>query len=315
MVRAKKILEELKRKGYFNDRELVPKPPKITKRKVNSCRKKEDFRPVLMEWYRFVGLLCVLFTTTRRDSPGFKDIERQEHQVLVGLLHRCTRLMLANIALAHEGAFGETTAIIDRCIFESVVKIIWLARTTDRLRFRRFIADGLKTELEFTELIETAMAARGGEAQNIEKRMLASIEYYIASSGMSADAIRDTKKLPDLASMIEAVWGDRLFYVVGQRLGSHHIHGTWVSLRMHYLDEQEGGELVPRDHNCQTHVNQIVFIAIMVLSALSAFVSYVLIDSEEKNLLLEVFEAVRKEIDAIYVEVIGNDFELAGNAS
>ena len=307
---AQEIFEQLKNGGYFNHPDLVPEPPKITEEEMNRCRETDDFRPILFEWYRFVGRLCILLATMQRNSPAFRQVESQDYYVLIGLLNRCARLMLANIALSHEGAFGETTAVIDRCIFESAVKIIWLVNTSDNERFRRLVADGLKTELEFKARIEAEITARGGTALVIEKRMLTSIEKYIASSGMTAGEIADAKRLPDLASMIEAIWQDRMFYLVGQKLGSHHVHGTWVSLRMHYLQEANNGELGPRDHDCPTHVNQFVLTSALVLSAVEAFVSYTINEADEKGLLLRAIEAVRKEIEAINVEIVGNDFEL-----
>jgi hypothetical protein len=74
--------------------------------------------------------------------------------------------------------------------------------------------------------------------------------------------ISSAKKFRDVAAVIEGLGYDRLFYVVGQRIGSHHVHGTWSSLLFHYLEEQEGEELfsfVPRGHDCSTHINQFMF--------------------------------------------------------
>lgn len=229
--------------------DALPQPPKISEEDLRKCRESGDFRPVLFEWYKFCGSLCIFLAILRRDSPAIKQVPRQQYYVLVGLLNRCARLMLANIALSHKGLFGETTAIIDRCIFESAVKISWLCEGQDPERFRRLIADGLKTELEFKERIASNVASRGATLA-IEARMLKSIANHIASSGLSEPEISQTKKLHDLGSMIDALGHDRLHYLVGQKMGSHHVHGTWPSLRMHYLEEHEG-ELAPRDHDCK----------------------------------------------------------------
>ena len=86
----------------------------------------------------------------------------QRYYVLIGLLNRCARLMLSNVALSHERKFGETTAIVDRCIFESAVKIIWLCHAASDEEFTRYLADGLKTEVEFKARIEADIAANGG---------------------------------------------------------------------------------------------------------------------------------------------------------
>jgi len=290
--------------------EAFPKPPKISEDDLKKAREIGDYRPVLFEWYKYVGSLCVFLAVLRRDSPALRNVPAQEYSALVGLLNRCARLMLANVALSHKGFFGETTAILDRCIFESAIKLIWLCETSESDRFRRFIADGLKTELEFKGKIEANIAERGGAALTIEARMLRSIDKYIAASGLASAEILETKKLPDLASMVDALGHDRLLYLIGQKIGSHHVHGTWPSLRMHYLEEEDG-ELRPRDHDCPTHVNQYVFVPQVVLNAMSAFVAYVFAQDGEAACFVSFFDSVRHEINAINKEVVGNDFELA----
>jgi hypothetical protein len=219
--------------------------------------------------------------------------------------------MLANVALSHEGLFGETTAIVDRCIFESAVKIIWLSESALVDKFERLIADGLKTELEFKDKINSNIANRSGEVLAIEKRMLISIENHIKSSGMTAQEIAARKKCPDLASMIDEIGHDRLFYLVGQKMGSHHVHGTWPSLRLHYLEEGENGELRPRDHNCATHENQYIFVPLVVLGAMGAFVRFVMPNAQDQAVFINLLESVGKEFEKINAEVIGDDFSRA----
>jgi hypothetical protein len=217
--------------------------------------------------------------------------------------------MLSNVALSHEGLFGETTAIIDRCIFESCVKVCWLCQGSATDGFERFIAEGLQTELELKEKIEKAVTSRAGQVLAIENRMLRSIDRYIESSGMSVADITAAKKLPDMAAMIDSLGHDRLMYVVGQRLGSHHIHGTWPSLRMHYLEETDDGMPRPRDHDCSTHVNQYVFVPLFVLDAMGQFVRFVFLSPEEAMPVVQLVESVRHEIEKINFEVVGSDFE------
>lgn len=53
-------------------------------------------------------------------------------------------------------------------------------------------------------------------------------------------------------------------------MGSHHVHGTRPSLRLHYLKEVDGA-LKPRDHDVSTHVNQLVFTPLFVLEAVISF--------------------------------------------
>ncbi len=176
-------------------------------------------------------------------------------------------------------------------------------------RRARFVADGLKTELKFREQIQTNIEEHG-ETLTIESRMLASIERYIQSSSMSAADISASKKLPDLASMISATRASKLLYLVGQKIGSHHVHGTWPSLRLHYLQDIDG-VLGPRDHDCQTHVNQYVFVPLIVLDALRSFVKFIFRAPEDSEQMIGLLDSIESEIMGINSEAVGNDFERA----
>lgn len=289
---------------------MLPEAPNITEEDLHRCRESGDFCPVLFEWYKFVGAVAVTFACLRRESPALRSIPEDEYAILIGLLNRFARLMLANVALSHEGGFGETTSIIDRSIFESCVILSWLCRTRDIDRFVRYKASGLKTEVELKEQILANVSARNGGALVIENRMLSSIGRCIADSGLTEQEISAAKKLPDIASMISATGKPRIMYTVGQRIGSHHVHGTWVSLMMHYLEKGEDGSIHPRDAHCATHVNQYVYIPIVVLDAMSAFVAHTFEECDDRTEVLRLFKSTEDEIFKINEEVIGDDFSL-----
>lgn len=291
----------------------IPLPPEITDKDIQRCREKSDFSPIFFEWYKYVGLLANFYASIQLDSPAIRDIPENQYAVIIGLLNRCSRLMLSNTALSHEGLFGETTLIIDRCIFESSTKLSWLCFKADQESFGRFIADGLKTELELKKEIESNIKARGGKIQKIEERMLQSIEKYLSKSGMTEEQIKAAKKLPDLAAMLKKIGherfkNERLIYVASQKMGSHHVHGTWVGLRFHYLDEING-VIAPRDHNCSTTIDQYVYISRMVLEAIVAFIRFVCSEKEDIKDMSTLPVSVSNEIYRIYLEAVGNDFE------
>jgi len=79
---------------------------------------------------------------------------------------------------------------------------------------------------------------------------------------------------------------------------------------MHYLEKDNSGVLGPRDHDCPTHVNQYVYIPIVVLDAMSAFVEHVFPEGEERDGMLRLFEGTEDEIFKINQEVIGDDFSV-----
>ena len=109
--------------------------------------------------------------------------------------------------------------------------------------------------------------------------------------------------------MIEDIGHDRLAYIVGQKIGSHHVHGTWVSLWFHYLEEEDG-IVHPRDHNCPTHINQYAYVPLVVLDSIAAYVRYVCIESEDAKGMSKLIEAVSEEIQYIFQKVIGSDNEI-----
>jgi hypothetical protein len=290
------------------DGKLLPDPPSFSEEEMKRCSETGDYTPALFEWYKFVASLAFVVTHILRTSPAYRTIPDRHYHVAAGLMNRCARLMLSNVALSHEGKFGETTSIVDRCIFESAIKIAWLCENPSDDSFVRYLADGLKTELEFRAEIKANIAGRGTTALPIETRMLRSIANHIAASGLSDAEITSTKKLPDLASQMAAVGQTRLHYVIAQRIGSHHVHGTWPSLLFHYLEEQSGDPItfVPRGHDCKTHINQYMYISIVVLRALRAYVNYAL-HVGEADALVGLFASTEDELMRVYTEAVGGD--------
>lgn len=288
-----------------------PSPPVIAEAQIQQCRDSGDFSPVLFEWYKYVAIVANFFACLRQDSPAVRKIAHPHYAALIGSLNRCTRLMHSNVALSHEGLFGETTAILDRCIFETSVRIAWLCRQRSEEAFARYFAEGLKTELALKARITANVTARGTGELEIEHRMLGSIQRCIQTSGLTDAQIEESRNLPNLASMIESMRHDRLMYIVGQKIGSHHVHGTWPGLLFHYLDRDDDGTWHPRDHNSPTHVNQYVFVPLVVLSAIKAFIEFVFDAADDVAALSGIVESIQQEIVAINHEAVGTDFELA----
>lgn len=286
---------------------IFPDPPKIKQSEMEECRRTGDFSPILFEWYKYTSIITNNIASIQLESVVNKSVSKSHYGVLVGLLNRCCRLMLANVALSHNGLYGETTAIIDRCIFESAVKVLWLTKQETSIGFARYMGEGLKTELALKSEIEARVEKRDGRKWPIEERMLSSIERYLCVSELTETEIVATKKLPDIASMLDNLGNERLAYVVGQKIGSHHVHGTWPSLLMHYLEWDEEHNFRPRDHNSPTHVNQYVFIPLMVLSAGKSFCKWLMKESGA-TVLIGLLNAIESELMKINTEVIGSDF-------
>ena len=69
------------------------------------------------------------------------------------------------------------------------------------------------------------------------------------------------------------------------------------------------GVLRPRDHDCETHVNQYMFIPILVLTAMKSFIEFICKDKADREAFQQAPNAIEEEIMKINEEVIGTDFE------
>src|SRR5438876_144797 len=110
---------------------FLPAPPVFSNELVEQCQRDRDFRPILFEWYKYVGVLCSRVACLAPDSPTFRTIPPVHYAVLMGLLNRCSRLMVANIRLSCTRRYGETTRLLDRSISETAIKVRWLCHKDD----------------------------------------------------------------------------------------------------------------------------------------------------------------------------------------
>lgn len=286
----------------------LPEPPGFDDDLVQKCRDSRDFRPILFEWYKYVSILSNTAACIAPESPAFRDVPPVYFAVLIGLLNRCSRLMLSNTALSSTGRFGETTRLVDRCIAESAIKIQWLCHKDNDDSFRRFLADGLKKDLELRRHIEENIAARNGDVLVIESRMLGSIQDKISQAGLTDEDVIDAKRLPDLYAMCRDIQLSDLAYTGLQRMGSHAVHGTWSDLVFNYLRE-ENGRLVPRDHEIETQDVQFIIVSRLVLAAISDFLMYMAPDANDVAEFSSRIDHVDQRLEEIYQFAWEPDFK------
>jgi hypothetical protein len=288
-----------------------PKLPSFTNAKIEDCRKYDDFRPIFFEIYKHIGIVCSLISCIDNNSPGLKKLTRARHGVLVGLLNRCSRLMLANAVLSSEQKFGETTVIIDRCIQESATNVRWICRYENDSSFERFLISGLKNDLELEKNIKEKIKERNGKVLEIEKRMLESIDRGIHLSEIDRKDFDNYKRFPTFETRLKDIEhiSEDLSHTVIQRLGSHHVHGTWTSLLTHYLDDNDG-ELNPRDNLVSIHVNQFISVSLEVLEMLKDYIRYISLIESISEYYLKELNKIRDLLDTYRMEIRGNDFDV-----
>lgn len=293
------------------DDNILPKPPIFSDELVEQCTKSKDFRPILFEWYKYVGIFCNIVACISRDSPAIRNIPPVHYEVLTGLLNRCSRLMLSNVRLSSTRKHGETTSLLDRSISETAVKIQWLCHKNDVESFVRYIADSLSKDLILKKQISGNIANRDGSILEIEQRMLKSIDRYIKLSELSEQDINNAKRLPNFYSMCDDLKLGDLFYTAIQRMGSHAVHGTWSELVANYL-QHENGRFYPRDHEIDTQDVQFIVVIRLVLGAMERFLKHVLSDVSVVDDFVTAIESINKEVVDIQRMAWASDFDVLG---
>jgi hypothetical protein len=287
---------------------LLPEPPAFPAELVEECRRTKDFRSILFEWYKYVGSLCNMVACLDSTSPALRPLPGVHYAVIIGLLNRCSRLMVANVRLSCTRRYGETTRLIDRSIAETAVKIQWLCQEDSPERFARYIADALRNDLLMKEHIEENIKNRGGRALAIENRMLDSIQRSIERGGMTETEVRAAGRLPDFASICRDLGFEDRFYLVVQRMGSHAVHGTWSDLLFNYLRYEEGQGFHPRDHDVETQDVQYIVVCRLVMAAIVSFVDYVSRDADTAEGFRLIAEGIEAELVNIQEQAWGADF-------
>ena len=69
----------------------------------------------------------------------------------------------------------------------------------------------------------------------------------------------------------------------------------------------------PRDHDCLTHINQLIFVPLVVLGALHAFTEYICTDSQEADMFKDVLKSIDSKIRTLNQEIVGKDFQVFEN--
>jgi hypothetical protein len=291
------------------EKTLLQKPT-FTSELVDECRKRKDFMPILFEWYKYVGGVCVTFACIDRKSPAIRKIPALNYAILIGLLNRCARLMLSNMCLATTHKYGETIMLLDRSIYESAITVQWLCKKDNIICFQEYLADGIKTDLKLKDDIERNIAERGGFMLAIEKGMLASIKEYLDSTDLSEKQIREMKPFPNLWTMCHDLGLPEKFYIATQRMGSHEVHGTWTALRGHYLKHAADGEYHARDHDVRPHENQFMALPLVVFDTLKQFFAYVVPNQLDRQPIEALISETREEMITLMQEIVSPDFEV-----
>lgn len=190
-----------------------------------------------------------------------------------GLLTRIAKFMSAVMALLVDKVkgHGEVILALNRCITESAVKLNFFNEKAVQEDFDNFVKSSLKPEKELYTIIQRNIASRG-RTLPIETRMLNSINRVFQKSGIND--ISDLKVIPkskDYKSILEALSIDTLYPML-QGVPSHSIHGTWVDLIQHHLEEHGAG-FRPRPESKTPDARSMCPINVVVLTAIKSYLN------------------------------------------
>lgn len=207
---------------------------------LEKCRDDEDFMPAAFEALKQAGLLAGVVLEEGRMQRRARSETSFGGVLILGMLHRSISLVNEMMTLCRSGQSGDGVSILARCIYETCLKLIWLAQDTDGDRQKRYMVDGIKAEMELVSFIEAEIKTRGSSLQ-IERNMLSSIERLFAATQLSPEDAKNCRGLPDLASVVQSLGQIRLMYTVLQKIASHDVHGSVASLLAHYLEGADDG--------------------------------------------------------------------------
>lgn len=270
----KTIDETLKEFGEPNTiDELLTHVPIATELNFLEQNFSNDLSDLTIEMTKFAGLLSGYVAHILPPALFTGTLTKTNWSILIGLVHRISRLFRSTHTLLMNGDFGETITIINRSIYETSINIIWLCHKDDIEVFKSFMLEGLKTETLFANEIKSKINERNGMPMEIEESMLASITRLITDSNSSFEEVERIKSKPNMKQKMLDIGLESLDYVVWQKILSHEVHGTWPSLAMTYL-RYEGEIWRPNQEYSKGDLTQINSTIYTSFEAIGAFLKW-----------------------------------------
>jgi hypothetical protein len=213
-----------------------------------------------------ISVLNVVSHLMDESAAEKKGLPRNQ-AICSGLIVRIVKFMMAVAQLSQKGDRGEVVMALNRSIMESAINLEFLVCTTEEKYFDQFVEFSLGPERDLYDLIQTNIAARGGDVLPIERRMLDSINNLCSVSGWK---IEDVDRKPrdwgeNLRARLKALKKENM-YVSSQRIPSHAVHGSWVDLFIHHLRKGAGPNVfVPRPESSDVDARLLGPVAMLVL--------------------------------------------------
>ena len=288
---------------------LIGSPLEVTEDLLKECQECGQFGAVIYELYKEAGRLVLLSSAAyMKYNEDTLKFERNQ-AICAGLLVRMSKLMLSVVKLSADIEHGETVEVLNRCILESAVNLMYLLDKDDDRVYHKFVRNCLVAERELYYIIQGNVEARGGEILGIEQSMLRSINDTLDQSGVTVEEV-DPKAGSwggSLKDRLTAIGMDPLTYTIIGRMPSHAIHGDWVDLFLNHLLPKEDGFEPNWDH-LSTDGKLLAPIAVLAARAAQKYLTKYF-EQPESGLLYQRLECVQEKL--MQVEFSRSDWQVA----
>jgi len=207
-----------------------------------ACHTAEDFTNLSFELYKEVGLMTTAAASCYFGLPSQRHVMERNQAICAGLLIRVAKFISAIVVLTATQESREVALALMRCIMDTAVTIRFLILKNDDATYFEFVRRGLSPEADLYDLVNRNITARGGEILGIERRLLKTISDLATASELRIEDVprqhRDWGG--GLRNRLIAL-GIEDTYAGTQRIPSHAVHGTWVDLLIHHLEQADGG--------------------------------------------------------------------------
>lgn len=207
---------------------------------IANFTREDDFTELVVKlMVETASYVCVAACTM-----GAKPVWDRDRAAICGNMVRLYKLLHSVLDQTCQRR-QETSFILSRLVFETVVNIRYMIRKFSSELIDMYVAYSFRHERKLRDDIQENIDARHGVVLPIEDRMLRSINRSAAAAGISLDDVDPKQRGP---------WGGKNLYDKSEAVGlgraylaafggtSHSVHGNWHEIYGNHLhwDEKEG---------------------------------------------------------------------------
>lgn len=258
--------------------------------KIIALTTQGEFNELGVELLKEIAMLMVpVAAIYRQDDKGNKVPFTHEEAALIGNLVRYCKLCNAFLEQFTKKRL-ETSLIFFRSLSETYINLKYFLKFKDEHTLRHYIKNSLRQEKELLDIIKRNVADKN-EVENIEQRMMDSVNKVFRTSDFKEDEINNSSKWDAKvkARVKEIIHPD--FYVLIYGNASHAVHGNWQDLINFHLEKEGDGFLPDTDWTYPTL--QIIHAAtVLSCDLLHNYAEEVLPESENKKKFIESIEDI-----------------------